>query len=66
MEVYRVKKFQFVSKPAEDEDSSVLGRGKKRLGQLCSEHPTSCCCRASSSSWNCDGEVLSSPAIEVR
>ncbi|XP_068827665.1 ceramide kinase [Capricornis sumatraensis] len=66
VEVYRVKKFQFVSKPAEDEDSSVLGRGKKRLGQLCSEHPTSCCCRASSSSWNCDGEVLSSPAIEVR
>lgn len=66
VEVYRVKKFQFVSKPAEDEDSSVLGRGKKRLGQLCSEHPTACCCRASSSSWNCDGEVLSSPAIEVR
>ncbi|XP_070644900.1 ceramide kinase [Bos indicus] len=66
VEVYRVKKFQFVSKPAEEEDSSVLGRGKKRLGPLCSEHPTSCCCRSSSSSWNCDGEVLSSPAIEVR
>uniref|UniRef100_A0A8C6FXW6 Ceramide kinase n=1 Tax=Moschus moschiferus TaxID=68415 RepID=A0A8C6FXW6_MOSMO len=66
VEVYRVKKFQFVSKPMEDDDSSVLGRGKKRLGQLCSEHPTSCCCRVSSSSWNCDGEVLSSPAIEVR
>ncbi|XP_010853044.1 PREDICTED: ceramide kinase, partial [Bison bison bison] len=66
VEVYRVKKFQFVSKPAEEEDSSVLGRGKKRLGPLCSEHPASCCCRPSSSSWNCDGEVLSSPAIEVR
>nr|CAI9693713.1 unnamed protein product [Rangifer tarandus platyrhynchus] len=66
VEVYRVKKFQFVSKPAEDEDSSVLGRGKKRLGQLCSEHPSACCCHASSSTWNCDGEVLSSPAIEVR
>lgn len=66
VEVYRVKKFQFVSKPAEDEDGSVLGRGKKRLGQLCSEHPSACCCRASSSAWNCDGEVLSSPAIEVR
>ncbi|XP_070226249.1 ceramide kinase [Bos mutus] len=66
VEVYRVKKFQFVSKPAEEEDSSVLGRGKKRLGPLCSEHPASCCCRSSSSSWNCDGEVLSSPAIEVR
>uniref|UniRef100_G3MXL8 Ceramide kinase n=2 Tax=Bos taurus TaxID=9913 RepID=G3MXL8_BOVIN len=66
VEVYRVKKFQFVSKPAEEEDSSVLGRGKKRLGPLCSEHPTSCCCRSSRSSWNCDGEVLSSPAIEVR
>ncbi|XP_065794925.1 ceramide kinase [Muntiacus reevesi] len=66
VEVYRVKKFQFVSKPAEDEDSSVLGRGKKRLGQLCSEHPSACCCRTASSAWNCDGEVLSSPAIEVR
>ncbi|TEA32281.1 hypothetical protein DBR06_SOUSAS6610243 [Sousa chinensis] len=65
VEVYRVKKFQFVSKPAEDEDGSVRGRGKKRLGQLCSDRPP-CCCAVSSSAWNCDGEVLSSPAIEVR
>ncbi|XP_049550901.1 ceramide kinase [Orcinus orca] len=65
VEVYRVKKFQFVSKPAEDEDGGVRGRGKKRLGQLCSDRPP-CCCAVSSSAWNCDGEVLSSPAIEVR
>ncbi|KAJ8791818.1 hypothetical protein J1605_020540 [Eschrichtius robustus] len=65
VEVYRVKKFQFVPKPAEDEDGSVRGRGKKRLGQLCSDRPP-CCCAVSSSAWNCDGEVLSSPAIEVR
>ncbi|XP_026961831.1 ceramide kinase [Sagmatias obliquidens] len=65
VEVYRVKKFQFVSKPAEDEDGGVRGRGKKRLGQLCSDRPP-CCCTVSSSAWNCDGEVLSSPAIEVR
>uniref|UniRef100_A0A8C9E8U0 Ceramide kinase n=1 Tax=Phocoena sinus TaxID=42100 RepID=A0A8C9E8U0_PHOSS len=65
VEVYRVKKFQFVSKPAEDKDGSVRGRGKKRLGQLCSDRPP-CCCAVSSSAWNCDGEVLSSPAIEVR
>uniref|UniRef100_A0A8D0XP51 DAGKc domain-containing protein n=1 Tax=Sus scrofa TaxID=9823 RepID=A0A8D0XP51_PIG len=65
VEVYRVKKFQFVSKTAGDEDSSVEGRGKKRFGQLCSDHPP-CSCAASSSSWNCDGEVLNSSAVEVR
>uniref|UniRef100_A0A8D1MGH2 DAGKc domain-containing protein n=2 Tax=Sus scrofa TaxID=9823 RepID=A0A8D1MGH2_PIG len=65
VEVYRVKKFQFVSKTAGDEDSSVEGCGKKRFGQLCSDHPP-CSCAASSSSWNCDGEVLNSSAVEVR
>ncbi|EPY87030.1 ceramide kinase [Camelus ferus] len=65
VEVYRVKRFQFVSQAAEDEDGSVRGRGKKRFGQICSDQPP-CCCAAPSSSWNCDGEVLRSPAVDVR
>ncbi|XP_025782290.1 ceramide kinase [Puma concolor] len=65
VEVYRVRKFQFVSKHVEDEDSDLKERGKTRFGQICSNHPP-CCCSVSNSSWNCDGEVLSSSAIEVR
>ncbi|EHH20339.1 hypothetical protein EGK_03171 [Macaca mulatta] len=65
VEVYRVKKFQFTSKHVEDEDSDLKEEGKKRFGHICSSHP-SCCCAVSNSSWNCDGEVLHSPAIEVR
>uniref|UniRef100_A0A2K5KD37 DAGKc domain-containing protein n=1 Tax=Colobus angolensis palliatus TaxID=336983 RepID=A0A2K5KD37_COLAP len=65
VEVYRVKKFQFTSKHVEDEDSDLKEGGKKRFGHICSSHP-SCCCAVSNSSWNCDGEVLHSPAIEVR
>lgn len=62
VEVYRVKRFQFVSKQAEDEEGEP---GKQGLGQICSHHPP-CCCAVSRSSWNCDGEVLHSPALEVR
>ncbi|KAB1270566.1 Ceramide kinase [Camelus dromedarius] len=47
VEVYRVKRFQFVSQAAEDEDGSVRGRGKKRFGQICSDQPP-CCCAAPS------------------
>nr|KAF6277508.1 ceramide kinase [Pipistrellus kuhlii] len=65
VEVYRVKRFQFVSKQVEDEDGELGERGKQGLGQICSQHP-SCCCSAASSSWNCDGEVLSGSAVEVR
>uniref|UniRef100_G3T7W5 Ceramide kinase n=1 Tax=Loxodonta africana TaxID=9785 RepID=G3T7W5_LOXAF len=65
VEVYRVKKFQFTSKHLEDEDSDLREGSKKRFGQLCRDHPA-CCCTASNSSWNCDGEVLSNSAIEVR
>uniref|UniRef100_A0A8C5LAE8 Ceramide kinase n=1 Tax=Jaculus jaculus TaxID=51337 RepID=A0A8C5LAE8_JACJA len=65
VEVYRIKKFQFTSRHVEDEDSDLKEHGKQRFGQICSDSPA-CCCPASSSSWNCDGEVLHSPAIEVR
>ncbi|XP_032738651.1 ceramide kinase isoform X1 [Lontra canadensis] len=65
VEVYRVKKFQFLSKHTEDEDSDLKERGKARFGPVCSDSPP-CCCPVSNSSWNCDGEVLSSSNIEVR
>ncbi|KAK1327633.1 hypothetical protein QTO34_012922 [Cnephaeus nilssonii] len=65
VEVYRIKKFQFVSKQVEDEDGELGERGKQGLRQICTQHP-SCCCGVSSSSWNCDGEVLSGSAVEVR
>lgn len=65
VEVYRVKKFQFLSKHMEDEDSDLKERGKARFGPVCSDSPP-CCCPVSNSSWNCDGEVLSSSSIEVR
>ncbi|XP_074182694.1 ceramide kinase isoform X2 [Rhinolophus sinicus] len=65
VEVYRIKKFQFVSKHVEDDDGDLSGRGKQRFGRICSHHP-SCCCTVSNSSWNCDGEILNSSAIEVR
>uniref|UniRef100_A0A452UY43 Ceramide kinase n=1 Tax=Ursus maritimus TaxID=29073 RepID=A0A452UY43_URSMA len=46
VEVYRVKKFQFLSKHVEDEDSDLKERGKMRFGPMCSDAPP-CCCAAS-------------------
>lgn len=54
-----------MSKHTEDDDGDLSKQGKKRFGDICS-HPPPCCCAVSSSSWNCDGEILNSPAIEVR
>ncbi|XP_029418249.1 ceramide kinase [Nannospalax galili] len=65
VDVYRVKKFQFTSKPTEEEDSNLKERGKQRFGHICNDSPM-CGLSASSSSWNCDGEILHSPTIEVR
>ncbi|XP_032272815.1 ceramide kinase, partial [Phoca vitulina] len=65
VEVYRVKKFQFLPEHVEEEDSDLKERGKMRFGPVCSDAPP-CCGAASNSSWNCDGETLSSPSIEVR
>ncbi|XP_036905213.1 ceramide kinase [Sturnira hondurensis] len=62
VEVYRVKRFQFVSKQAEEEESE---QSKPGLGPICS-HPSPCCCSVSSSTWNCDGEMLHGSALEVR
>ena len=65
VEVSRVKKFQFTSKHVDDEDSNLKENGKQGFGQICTDNPT-CSCSSSRSSWNCDGEILHSPAIEVR
>ncbi|KAH0520643.1 Ceramide kinase [Microtus ochrogaster] len=64
VEVYRVKKFQFTSKHVDDEDNDLKENGKQGFGQICTDSPT-CSCSPSRSSWNCDGEILHSPAIEV-
>ncbi|XP_034372028.1 ceramide kinase [Arvicanthis niloticus] len=65
VEVYRVKKFHFTSKHVEDEDNDLKDLEKQKFGQICKDNPP-CACSASRSSWNCDGEILHSPAIEVR
>uniref|UniRef100_A0A7N4P2M5 Ceramide kinase n=1 Tax=Sarcophilus harrisii TaxID=9305 RepID=A0A7N4P2M5_SARHA len=65
VEVYRVRKFQFTSKHVDDEDGDLKDLGKKRFGQICSDHPA-CCCSLPNSTWNCDGEILNNSAIEVR
>ncbi|XP_044535218.1 ceramide kinase [Gracilinanus agilis] len=65
VEVYRVRKFQFMSKHSEDEDGDLKDLRKKRFGPICSKHQ-SCCCSLPSSTWNCDGEILNNSAIEVR
>lgn len=65
VEVYRVKKFQFTSKPLDDEDHGLKGGGKQAFGHVCSDSPT-CCCSVPKSFWNCDGEILHCSAIEVR
>lgn len=65
VEVYRVKKFHFTSKHVEDEDNDSKEQEKQKFGKICKDRP-SCTCSASRSSWNCDGEVMHSPAIEVR
>lgn len=65
VEVYRVKKFHFTSKHVEDEDNDLKDLEKQKFGQICKDNPP-CACSASKSSWNCDGEILHSPALEVR
>lgn len=65
VEVYRVKKFQFISKQVEDDDNDLKELEKQKFGQICKDNPP-CTYPTSRSSWNCDGEVLHSPAIEVR
>ncbi|XP_037371042.1 LOW QUALITY PROTEIN: ceramide kinase [Talpa occidentalis] len=67
VEVHRVRKFQFTSRPLPEEDGSshFRERGKTRLGQICSD-PAPCCRAAAHSSWNCDGEVLDGATLEVR
>ncbi|XP_055963071.1 ceramide kinase [Sorex fumeus] len=68
VEVHRVKRFQFTAKPPEEEAAAAepdAGAQRKGLGHICSEQPPECCAQPPSS-WNCDGEVLSSPQLEVR
>ncbi|XP_054845329.1 ceramide kinase isoform X2 [Eublepharis macularius] len=63
VEVYRIRKFHFTSQQLEDSDD-IHNMQKKHFGRFCSDQPT-CCCTFSGSTWNCDGETLESPAIQV-
>lgn len=65
VEVYRVKKFHFTSKHVEDEDNDLKELEKQKFGHIRKDKPP-CACSAPRSSWNCDGEILHSPSIEVR
>ncbi|XP_078535820.1 ceramide kinase isoform X2 [Lissotriton helveticus] len=64
VEVYRVKKFQFTPKHCEEEDSDNNDVVKKNFAHICTEKP-SCGCSRVTSIWNCDGEPLDQPSIEV-
>ncbi|XP_028934851.1 ceramide kinase isoform X3 [Ornithorhynchus anatinus] len=70
VEVYRVRKFRFASKHSEEEDAAGRPGGPKPPGPACGDHPAPCCCGRcgplGGSTWNCDGEILNSSAIEVR
>ncbi|XP_001375028.1 ceramide kinase isoform X3 [Monodelphis domestica] len=65
VEVYRVRKFQFMSRHSEEEDGDLKDLRKKHFGSICSNHQA-CCCSLPNSTWNCDGEILDNSAIEVR
>lgn len=65
VEVHRVKRFQFTSKAVEDQEDAEVREDRTGLGRICSDQP-SACSTTPPGSWNCDGEVMSSPQLEVR
>ncbi|XP_066525724.1 ceramide kinase [Hoplias malabaricus] len=69
VEVYRVRQFSFTPKHQETDSELELrereGSSKHFFTHICREHPA-CGCTQTPSSWNCDGEILSHAAIQVR
>ncbi|KAM9754846.1 ceramide kinase isoform 2-T5 [Menidia menidia] len=70
VEVHRVLRFRFSPLPSQsdsDLELDLLGGGRNRpiFGRFCRDHPA-CGCGPASSSWNCDGEILTHSAIDVR
>ncbi|KAK2880569.1 ceramide kinase-like [Channa argus] len=69
VEVHRVRRFRFTPRYCQsdsDLDLDLQENGKRQIfSQICRDHPA-CGCAPAYSSWNCDGEILTHTAIDVR
>ncbi|XP_029378613.1 ceramide kinase-like [Echeneis naucrates] len=69
VEVHRVRRFRFAPRHCQsdsDLELDFLGNSKRQIfSQICRDHPA-CGCAPAYSSWNCDGEILTHTAIDVR
>uniref|UniRef100_A0AAQ4RV87 DAGKc domain-containing protein n=1 Tax=Gasterosteus aculeatus aculeatus TaxID=481459 RepID=A0AAQ4RV87_GASAC len=67
VEVHRVRRFRFTPRYCQsNSDLDMRENGKHQLfSQICRDHPA-CGCAPAYSSWNCDGEILTHTAIDVR
>ncbi|XP_061898980.1 ceramide kinase-like [Entelurus aequoreus] len=69
VEVHRVRRFRFTPRHCQsdsDLELDLLGNGKHQIfSQICRDHPA-CGCSPAFSNWNCDGEILTHTAIDVR
>lgn len=69
VEVHRVRRFRFTPRHCQSDSDLELDlreTGKRQIfSQICRDHPA-CGCAPAYSSWNCDGEILTHTAIDVR
>uniref|UniRef100_A0A8C5G9D0 Ceramide kinase-like n=1 Tax=Gouania willdenowi TaxID=441366 RepID=A0A8C5G9D0_GOUWI len=68
VEVHRVRRFRFTPRQCQSDSDLELDRQENKhqiFSQICRDHPA-CGCAPAYSSWNCDGEILSHSAIDVR
>lgn len=69
VEVHRVRRFRFVPRHCQSDSElelDLLENNKRQIfSQICRDHPA-CSCAPAYSSWNCDGEILTHAAIDVR
>uniref|UniRef100_A0A4W6FGV1 Ceramide kinase n=1 Tax=Lates calcarifer TaxID=8187 RepID=A0A4W6FGV1_LATCA len=69
VEVHRVRRFRFTPRHCQSDSELELDlqeSGKRQIfSQICRDHPA-CGCAPAYSSWNCDGEILTHTAIDVR
>ncbi|XP_034444399.1 ceramide kinase-like [Hippoglossus hippoglossus] len=69
VEVHRVRRFRFTPRHCQSDSDLELDlqeHGKRQIfSQICRDHPA-CSCAPAYSSWNCDGEILTHTAIDVR
>lgn len=69
VEVQRVRRFRFTPRHCQSDSDLELDlreTGKRQIfSQICRDHPA-CGCAPAYSSWNCDGEILTHTAIDVR